>query len=534
MKLKIVVAIAVTVLLAGAGALLAYGFLFSPATDDAITLVPEDAIGYFNVFLDPSNSQKQAIESLIAKTPFETPEELLKKIVELFNKGLNEQGCSFEEDFEPWMGAQIAGFLSGPEEGLGFVATEDAGAAIAAFEKCTDVGELEERSYKGVDYEAEGTNAIGIVENYLAAGTEGAFKKMIDTSQGAASLESSERYQDAIDDLYNDPVALFYLDLKPIFQEYQSFAPPEMTAFTDLYEDLSDRPISGSIFARPNAMVFEYAAGLPSSGSLGSLTDIARTALASDIVAQLPGGSWGALGIGSAGDYVDSALELIGQFDPSGGRERMEAEFKKETGLSLSNDVLSWIGDVGFFVQGTSPLTLSGGMVIETDDPEAAQLAVGKLAEFAAKDGAPVKALTIPGVEGFAIQEESQPQPINIAVGAERVVIAYGNLATEQALKGDVTLEGSETFIEASDALGEGFRVSAFFEADPIQALIEGSVLPTLTSFDPATGQIVPDADARANYEQNVKAFVDPLSFFVFGSRTEDETSITRIVIGVE
>jgi Protein of unknown function (DUF3352) len=533
-KVKVLVAITATVLLAGAAALIAYGFLYSPATDEAITLVPEDSIGYFNVFLAPSNSQKQAIESLIAKTPFDTPEDLFKKVTDGIDKGLEEQGCSYKEDFEPWVGNQLAGFLSGPEDGLLFIATKDAGAALSTFEKCGDVEGLESRSYKGVDYEADGTNAVGIVENYLAAGTEEALKKMIDTSQGAASLESSESYKDAVDDLTDDPLALFYIDVKAVLEELRDsagFSGPEAAFLDEFYESL-DRPISASIFARSNAIVFEYSAGLPASDVMRSL-DLAGV-FTSDVVAELPGGSWGALGIGSAGEYVDSILDFAAGFDPTGGREAIEAEFAKETGLSLSKDLLSWIGDVGFFVQGTSPLTLSGGAVIETTDAEASQLAIAKLAEVAEANGVAVRPLTIPGVEGFAIQEKDQPQPINVVAGAEKVVIAFGNLATEQALRGDVTLEDSKTFIEASDALGPGFTVSAFFEADPIQGLVESSVLPTLQTFDPTTGQVVPDADAQTNYQENVRPFIDPLSFLVSGTRIEDDTSITRLVIGVE
>ena len=67
MKAKIAVGIAATLLVLGAVAVLTYGFIFSPAADDAVTLVPDDAVAYFNAFLTPSRSQQQAIESLIEK-----------------------------------------------------------------------------------------------------------------------------------------------------------------------------------------------------------------------------------------------------------------------------------------------------------------------------------------------------------------------------------------------------------------------------------------------------------------------------------
>ena len=542
MKAKVAIGVTVTVLLLAAVGLLAYGFIFSPASDDAVNLVPENAIGYFNVFLSPSNSQKQALEDLIAKTPFDSPEEAIDRLTSLTNEGLKEQGCTFEEDIEPWLGSQVAGFLTevGDEgQGAVLVGTEDGDAAIASIRKCgeDDFEDAEERSYEGVDYFFYDDGAVGIVDGYLVIATEGAFEDVVDTSAGGNALVDSDKFQSALEPLTSDRLALFYLDLESLFEQLQETGeadPEEMAAFESVYGGALDQPLSAGLFARSDAIVFEYASGIPTGEGAEDVTSAFTGAVSSDLLGRLPGGSWGAFAIGSFGEYVDGLLDLVGRTTP-GGRAFFETQFARTTGLSLTDDVLGWMGDLGIFVQGTSTATLSGGLVIETDDEAASVAAVEALERFARQDDAPVKELSLPGAEGFTIQDPFQPQPINVAVGNGRVVIAYGDLATEQALEGEVTLEQeSDVFADAADTLGEEFTMSGFFEADAIQTLVEDEVLPTLTTYDPASGQYLPNTEAQDRYEEDVKPFVDPLSFLAFGSRVEEDTATARWVIGVE
>lgn len=547
MKVKVAIGIVVTLLLVGAVGLLSYGFFFASAEDDALALVPEQSVGYFNVFLDPSTSQKQALEDLIEKTPFESPDEALNELRSLVDEGLEDTGCSFEEDIDPWLGKQIAGFLSETgsgsdevNEGQGgvLVATDDADAALASLDECGDEAyqNAEDRTYEGVDYKFQENTAIGVVEGYLVIATETGLKQVVDTAASGNSLEGSEKFNDAVDPLTSDRIATFYLDIQGILKQVQESGAvegPEAAFFDSFYEATGDQPFAGGLSLRSDGIVFEYAAGIPEGGAAAGLINAASNALESDVLETLPGGAWGALGIGSFGEYLDTTLDTFSDFAP-GGRDFIEAEFEKATGLSLRDDVLSWMGDLGLFVQGTSPTTISGGLVIETTNPEASRLTISKLAELAKKEKVPTKELTIPGVEGFAIQDQFQPQPINVAANDERVVVAYGNVATEQALEGGVTLAEDETFQSASEALGEDFTMSAYFEANSIQTLVEDTVLPSLTTFDEETFESVPNTEAQETYEESVKPFIEPLSYIAFGTRIDDGISLSRVIVGVE
>ena len=531
MKAKIVVGIAAAVLVVGAAAVLAYGFLFSPASDDAVTLVPADAVGYFNAFLSPSRSQQQAIESLIQKTPFETPEEAFNKLKAAADEGMAETGCTFEEDIEPWLGKQVAGFLTevgNDGNGAILLATDDEDATLDAITKCAgdDAPDFEDRSYNGVDYQFVDDGAFGVVEGYFVVGTEDAFKDVVDTAENGESLEGTDKYKDAVDDLTQDHLLVLYADIKTMVEDAQEqgLDDADLANLQTFFDVTADRPVSAALSARSNGIVLEYAQGSSQDAELAELTEgVARTR----VLPELPGGSWGAIGFGNFGEVLDGAFDNYSRLGvPFFDRGELEQQFQAETGLSLTKDLLSWMGDLGLFVQGTSLTTLSGGAVIETSDPEASLLAIRKLRAYAmTQGGESVSDLDIEGVEGFSVQDPFQPQPINVALGDDRVVIAYGNLATEQALEADVTLAENENFQAAQDALGEGFLVSGYFQADPIQQLIEGTVLTQLSTTDP---------EGADNYSENIKPFIDPLSFVISGTQIEDETLVTKIVVGAE
>lgn len=551
MKPKVVIAALAAVLVVGAGAWFAYGLLESPASDDAIKLIPEDSKFYGNVFLDPSNDQKRAIESIIQSTPFETPERVQDKLSELFDEGLKDSGCTFEDDIKPWLGNQIAGFateFSEEAEGAALVATTDEDDALASFEKCGEENweDLEEKTYKDYEYRvSDDEETIGVVNGYLVLATENGFKAVVDTAEGGPTLQDNEEFRAARARHSEDNIAFIYLDLEGLLQSMQAsgeVGAPEAAALQGFYGAGGVAPLTFSLEAKSKAVVVEYAAELPREGQAATFSDLVEASVESDVVPTLPGASWGAIGIGSLGDYINTFLDFAAQSGVPGGRESIEAEFEKQTGLSLTDDLLSWMGDAGLFIQGTGVPTLSGGIVLETSDEAASARAIGVLEDFiraeAKKSGDKEVVLgepTVPGVEGFAVQPApGLPQPINVVVGGNKVVVAYGDPATQQALEADDTLEDQEQFQAAQAAVGEEFAIQGYFAMDPIQDLVEAAVIPTLQTFDEETFTMVPDTEAQERYEEDVKPFLDPLAFFAFGSKVDGDVTVSRLVVGVE
>jgi Protein of unknown function (DUF3352) len=503
----------------------AYRFFFAPKVDDAISLVPRDSFVYGSIFLEPSTQQKMAIEDLLAKTPLENFDNAAERIRGLFDEGIEGSGCTFEEDFEPWLGDQIAGFALAPEsadaeaEGAGLIATDDEGAARDAFYNCNEeeVSVEGEESYKGIDYETTiSGDAIATIDGFLVIGTPPAVEAIIDAREGE-NLEDSERYQNAIDDLSPDNLATFYVDLQKAVElatSDPSATPEEIQAFESLTGGAIDRPITATLSARSDAVVLEYATGVPTEGPLSGLV----TSLASsDVLATMPSDSWAAFGIGNFGGYVQAILDALDSSGiPGVNQEALEEQLRNETGLDLQNDVLSWMGDLGVFVRGTSPLAIDGGIVIEAKDEDAARGAAVILGQFLAEQGAPVSRADIAGARGFRVRILGAPQPINFVVGNEKAVVAFGDDATEQGLAPAETLGETDEFKSAAEEIGTDFSLSLYVEMPAVLTLVEASG---------ATDE---------TYREDVKPFLESVQYIASGSKVDDDTSVTRLVVGVQ
>jgi hypothetical protein len=170
------------------------------------------------------------------------------------------------------------------------------------------------------------------------------------------------------------------------------------------------------------------------------------------------------------------------------------------------------------FVEGMGILELRGGIVIESKNPDRSEATIKTLGELAAAQGAPVSPVEIEGLSGFSVSNPPElPQPVNVVAGGDRVVIAYGDSATREAIEASDTLDGSEAFQEAGEALGDDFNPSFYLEVPAVVSLIEG-FMPT---DDPT-------------YQQDVKPWIDPLTHIVAGSKLEGDTLVQRVVIGAE
>ena len=101
----------------------------------------------------------------------------------------------------------------------------------------------------------------------------------------------------------------------------------------------------------------------------------------SDLLGDLPADSWVALGqkdLGKLIGFYEDAFAAV-----AGGRDAIEGQFKAATGLDLQQDVLSWMGDFGIFVRGTSLASLDGALVVQTSDEAKSERFLAALAHLA-------------------------------------------------------------------------------------------------------------------------------------------------------
>lgn len=527
MKTKALLVGLVAVVLVGAGAF-AYMRFMAPAEDRAIQLVPESSILYGNLFLRPSNDQKMALDDLLQKFPgVENTDDALDTLIELLDEQLRKQDLSYEEDIEPWLGDQTAGFMmpGGSVEvpNVGILVESKNDEAFRDFidqvqEKESPDAEIVEREYKNTTYEVvedlPGTPSFAFLDGFFVGGTEEAVKASIDAQDGD-SLQDSERYVDATEGLRDDWLGLFYADSGALFSlfEEEMQGLPEEQAFFDSFGLRDQQPSAGVAYVTSDSIGFESSGGLPTEGPLAGF----KSFIGSGLLPQLPAGSWAAFGIPDVGRLSNNMLDLFADF-PGFDRAQIESVFTQETGLDLQEDLLSWMGDTGIFVLGTNVQEVGGGLVIESTDPAKTTAALTKVQALIAEQGLQPRPASEGDLKGFSIQAPGMPAPVYF-LGGDRLVITYGQSATQQAVSGEEQLVDAENFSRGVDELGGKFEVAFYVDVDAAQAFAE-----SLMGFSGMTDP---------TYEEDVKQYIDPFGYVIAGSRQDGDHILQRFVIGV-
>ena len=539
MKTRVIILAVVGVLgvaaIAVAGTL-AYQTFFGSASDDAVRLVPADAVAYGSVFLDPSTNQKRAIGDLLEKFP-EAPnaDEARNKLVDLLNEGLAEVDMNFDDDIDPWLGNQLAIWAQIPDD-LGsapapeienfplafMIASDDDDAALQFVREVSanDDDKLTDESYEGADYmfNAKERLAFGVVDGFLTIGSEAGFKAMVDVSGGEDSLADSETYTDTTDELTEDRLATFYFDGSAVADALEASGAPagafESGSFGMFGGSLS--PTAGALFAESDKVVFE------TTSTPGDADGQEAPEISDGLLPDLPGDSWGAFGIPDLGAMLETVYDGLIESLAAGGMspEDLDAQFEAQTGLDLREDLLSWMGEAGLFVSGTDPLSAGGGVVIESSDPTTSSATIDHLATLLEQQGIPTEPLSAGGAEGFAVDIPApgvtQMQRAVVLAG-EKVVIAYGEEAAVNALEGSDPLSESEAFQTATEGLGDDFTASGYFDVDAIQELAEAA-----------------GASQFPEYEEEISPWLEPFTYVTFGSRESGGRLVQRLVIGID
>ena len=229
----------------------------------------------------------------------------------------------------------------------------------------------------------------------------------------------------------------------------------------------------------PSASSLAIDADVLSAGSSGAPGGTAGGLLSSNAggaqaLAELPGDSWLAFGLGDVGATLAedvSGLRALASLFPSGG------EGSSPVGLNLKGlieglvlplsklssnsaqarrDFTSWMGSGGVFASGGSLLELKAAVVISSTDPARSRAAVAKLAAQLRSSGASVQRVSIPGTDAA----------LGVRLSGLPLVAA--------ALNPSSTLSGADSTKAAAAALGEGIQPSLLVDVSTFLSLLEG------------------------------------------------------------
>jgi Protein of unknown function (DUF3352) len=483
------------------------------AASSALELVPAGASVYGEATIRPEGDQKEAVDTILSKFP--GGGEAGEKLKGLLEKAFRESDTpiSFREDIEPWLGDNIAFFVSdlNPQTGkaaaAALIATEDEDQAQSALEKSAE-GKITRKTYKDVEYMiAEGEDgAAGVLEGFVVIGTELGVKAAIDASEGGEKLSDDEAYNQAIDGATDDRLGFVYVDGRQLFRSLPA-------ASVAGFEGLKDaEPFVATFDADDDGVLVEAEVSEEVAKTFGAVGD------ATELLTGLPADSWFATAQGNFGETLDGIVASFAQ--SLGGRDVIDQQFKAATGLDLRRDVIAWMGGVAMFARGESLDELDGALIIETTDEAASGRLIAAVAQLARTQGGgnvDVQPFSAPGGgDGISARIAGVPKPIHLFQGSGRVVLAYGDAAAKDAVDPSEKLGDSAEFSEARDSLGSDYEVSFLLRVAPILAIVDST-------------EAASDADW-----QEAKRYLEPLSTLVAGSADEGDKLKTAFKLVIE
>jgi hypothetical protein len=428
-------------------------------TDDPAKLAPAGTIAYASFELNPQGAEKADFDAAFGKLLGSDPSTRLKKG---FADAIKEMGSKldYQADVEPWLGDRVAAVVTGvraggPDFAL-LVASKDDDKARAAIEKDLAGRNAEKREYKGKDYRLlDGETANGVVDGFLVAGTEAAFKSVVDAA-GGSSLADTDAWKQSVGDRAAGKVGLAWFDLKAAVGSVSSQLPGAQRLAAPLLLGLVNlHPFVATLDANADSLVVDVA----SPGTPADKRGV--QAASSELIEQLPADSWFAFALPGVGKSLQKVVDTL-RLNPliAGQYRQVTRKLRIETGLDLEGQVLAGIGNVGGFVRGGSPRTVGGALVVGAADSKALATTIATLPPLIARD----RSLRVSRHGGgFDVTSKKMPKPVQVRIGADRAAAAYGASNTRAALTPNTTLGGTDLFRKATASIGGRPTVFATF-----------------------------------------------------------------------
>jgi hypothetical protein len=408
---------------------------------DPARLAPADAQFYFEAVVRPEGSLRD--DALDAAGKVLVTDDPKARIRELVQRALED--IDYDRDVAPWLGERAAVWVE-PSDGayspkVVLLAATDTDAARDSLELALDRDDQpQERSYRDRDYVVDASGvAAGIVDDFAVIGPENLYKRTVDAGEGD-SLADADEYADAVDALPDERLAQFWAETSGLL-EMAVRHDPLLGQLRELGAAAELPPVAGAFLANGERLELEVQVHdtLPFGGT--------------PLLQELPGDSWAAIG---AADLGAGLRDAINRFGGALGGVAIRGQLRRETGLDLDRDLLDWMGHAGFFVRGTTPETIDGGLVIQVTDTARATDAFGRIAgALQQAGGAEARPVEIEGAEqAFEIDDRSLPRPLILARSSERVVVTIGTAAAEAAFGSDDRLGDTDLYTEAQDLVG--------------------------------------------------------------------------------
>lgn len=433
-----------------------------PSALDPARVVPGNAIVYAEATVRPQGAQRDGLESALTKLVGHSPDTNIQRAIHI-------PGLSYAHDIQPWLGQRI-GFVATAFSlgGVAFIApTNDPAAAVAAIERAERSrgrllisGKYGGVSYRQFPYHGV-TGVIGAVGHYAVIGGTSAFRAIVNTYQGhtpALNLPASGALARAY---VNEPRALAAVMTLPTISP--AVRQQLQTVFARTHVPTS---VTVSVSASAHALTADlHSSGAPAPSARNGAADVSGA----------PGNSWLAISSGnSVAKYVATGLNagLMQSFGTALRARGLSAasvlgEFRRRTGIDLTNDLLPALGPFQLSVQGSTLTTLVAMLELSPSNPFAGGRLLSDVHRLVERDHS---LRVIGGSQSFRFGPASLPFPIVGVADVGQRIIAKFALSNAQPATG--TLSANPTFTGARAQLPAGSTVPAFLDFGPLAALL--------------------------------------------------------------
>jgi Protein of unknown function (DUF3352) len=505
-------------------------------------VVPTNAPAYFDVSVRPEGDARDDAEAAAGKIlGSDDPGETLISLIEEA-AAEEDPGFDWDEDVAPWLGQKVGFFptsLAGESEVAVIAQTTDPDQALefARSDAGITVGGRE-REYNGVSFQVDSEgDALGVVDDFLVSATPKGFKRVVDAARGD-SLGDSDQFRDSVGELPGERLATLYAvprDFLGAIPE-EEIDPEGRNIFLKAIGESADTPVLGDLTASAENLELELSAA-------GGAVETEQ----SNLLNQLPGEAWLALGLGDIGGAIQNGLDSVESAEVKGlSGEQLRSQLDELTGLDLEQ-VAQALGGGALFVQGDSTLDLRGALIIQSgDETVSAELldsieslitsqagtsgvrvtslsaetgtTGGTSSETTTEGGETTTESSEPSVStGFQVESEDLPQPIQVVQQGNRIIAGYGGGIVGEIINtsGKTSgLTGTPGFTKAEEAIGS-LGLDAYVSFRPVIELAEN-----------LGGEDDPDF-------QTAKEYLTALDFLAIGSGNEDDRALLRFVIGL-
>lgn len=502
---------------------------------DPATAVPAKAPVYIELTVRPEGDLKDNTLNIAGKLlNTEDPEAELKKLLQDTSSSSDTADLNYDEDLKPWLGERAGLFITelkdSDAEGSLVLQTTDADKAKELLNR--EIREpakaggpapkVTESQYNGATIAVSDTdNAQTVVDDFAIVGTETGVKAAIDAlkSDGGA-LADADQYKKATDALgdADETLGALYVDIKSIVDQGVAsgeLEKDEATAVRQVFSASGFETIAAGLSVQEDALRVDIAS--PVSKKQPDLGN------PSEAVAQLPGDSWLALGIGDVQKVVEYQLDQLSTVTSLAGQGDVNTiieQLNRQLRINIREDLLSWMGEGAIFVRGTNLADIGGALVVQTKDAAKAKEAMPTIQRlvrlFGRGEGVRTRPLNASGVDaGFTVLTEQAPLPINVALAGDKFIVAVTDTALQAAIKPQGTLGDNADFKAAADALGDGIKPGMYLGFKPVVTLAEGFGV----QDDPSYKQAKPTLDA--------------LRALAAGGNSDDDVTRQRIVLSL-